>query len=102
EIVDIVCDTGIAGVIATNTTISREGLAEPRADIDAIGAGGLSGAPLMARSVAVVGYLHARSEGQFAVIGVGGIDGPDAARAHLDAGADLVQVYSGLVYAGPG
>jgi dihydroorotate dehydrogenase len=102
EIVDIVCDTGIAGVIATNTTISREGLAEPRADIDAIGAGGLSGAPLLARSTAVVAYLHARSEGRFAVIGVGGIDSPDAARAHLDAGADLVQVYSGLVYAGPG
>jgi dihydroorotate dehydrogenase len=101
EIVEIVRETGISGVIATNTTIGRSGLQESEADVAAIGAGGLSGAPLLTRSTAVVAYLHARSEGRFAVIGVGGIDSPASAKAHLSAGADLVQVYSGLVYAGP-
>ena len=101
EIVGIVRETGIAGVIATNTTIGRSGLKESESDVAAIGAGGLSGAPLLARSTAVVAYLHARSEGRFVVIGVGGIDSPASAKVHLSAGADLIQVYSGLVYAGP-
>lgn len=101
DIVTILRETGIAGVIATNTTISREGLRESAREVEALGAGGLSGAPLLSRATAVVAYLRARSDNRFAIIGVGGIDSPETARAHLQAGADAVQVYSGLVYAGP-
>lgn len=101
EIIDIVVETGISGVIATNTTIERTGLAESREEIERIGAGGLSGAPLLGRAVEVVRYLHAGSRGRFVVIGAGGIDGPASAKAHLDAGASLVQVYSGFIYRGP-
>ena len=100
DIVALVADTGIDGVIATNTTISREGLRTPAATVEAIGAGGLSGAPVRARSTEVVRYL--RERGDFAIIGVGGIEGGPSAREKADAGADLVQVYSGMVYTGPG
>ncbi len=100
DIVALVGDTGIDGVIATNTTISREGLRTPDATVEAIGAGGLSGAPVRARSTEVVRYL--RERGDFAIIGVGGIEGGPSAREKADAGADLVQVYSGMVYTGPG
>ena len=100
DIVALVADTGIDGVIATNTTISREGLRTPDATVEAIGAGGLSGAPVRARSTEVVRYL--RERGDFAIIGVGGIEDGPSAREKADAGADLVQVYSGMVYTGPG
>ena len=100
DIVALVADTGIDGVIATNTTISREGLRTPDSTVEAIGAGGLSGAPVRARSTEVVRYL--RERGDFAIIGVGGIEGGPSAREKADAGADLVQVYSGMVYTGPG
>ena len=100
DIVALVGDTGIDGVIATNTTISREGLRTPAATVEAIGTGGLSGAPVRARSTEVVRYL--RERGDFAIIGVGGIEGGPSAREKADAGADLVQVYSGMVYTGPG
>ena len=100
DIVALVGDTGIDGVIATNTTISREGLRTPAATVEAIGAGGLSGAPVRARSTEVVRYL--RERGDFAIIGVGGIEDGPSAREKADAGADLVQVYSGMVYTGPG
>src|SRR5690606_32262911 len=73
EIVDIVTATGLAGVIATNTTITREGLKESREEVEAIGAGGLSGAPILPMSVDVVAYLKQRSANRFAIIGVGGI-----------------------------
>ncbi|NUQ23818.1 MAG: quinone-dependent dihydroorotate dehydrogenase [Saprospiraceae bacterium] len=102
DIVDIVKTTSIAGVIATNTTIARTGLQTPEATLQAIGAGGLSGAPLRNRSTEVIRYLRQQSQGSFVIIGVGGIDSPEAAREKLDAGADLVQVYTGLVYYGPG
>jgi dihydroorotate dehydrogenase len=102
DIVDIVSSTGINGVIATNTTIARTGLQTPEATLQAIGAGGLSGAPLRNRSTEVIRYLRQQSQGSFVIIGVGGIDSPEAAREKLDAGADLVQVYTGLVYYGPG
>ncbi|MEC7114229.1 MAG: quinone-dependent dihydroorotate dehydrogenase, partial [Bacteroidota bacterium] len=100
DIVALVADTGIDGVIATNTTISREGLRTPGTTVEAIGAGGLSGAPVRARSTEVVRYL--RERGDFAIIGVGGIEDGPSAREKADAGADLVQVYSGMVYTGPG
>ena len=101
DILDIVAATGIAGVIATNTTIGRAGLRHPAAKITAIGNGGLSGAPVRLRSTEVVRYLYQRSGGKLFIIGVGGIDSAAAAREKLAAGATLVQVYTGLVYAGP-
>lgn len=101
DIIDIVEETKIAGVIATNTTISREGLKTPNEKIKEIGNGGLSGNPVKARSTEVIAYLHNKSNGAFPIIGVGGIDGPEAAKEKLTAGASLIQVYSGFVYQGP-
>lgn len=100
DIVGLVADTGIDGVIATNTTIARDGLRTPGATVEAMGAGGLSGAPVRRRSTEVVRYL--RERGQFAIIGVGGVEDGASAREKMEAGADLVQVYSGMVYTGPG
>ena len=101
DIIAIVRKTGIAGIIAANTTISRTGLKTPDATIERMGAGGLSGSPVRERSTQIVRYLRAHLPPPFAIIGVGGIDGPDSAREKLDAGADLVQVYTGFIYAGP-
>lgn len=101
DIIDLVQTTGIAGIIATNTTISRDGLITSAAEIKQMGSGGLSGAPLRARSTEVIRYLHKKSLGTFPIIGVGGICGPKDAQEKLDAGASLVQVYSGLVHEGP-
>jgi dihydroorotate dehydrogenase len=98
DVVEVVRATGIAGVVATNTTLSREGLATPAAQLDACGAGGISGAPLTQRSRAMVGLLHAQG---IAVVGVGGIMRGQDAVAMLQAGASLVQVYSGFIYRGP-
>src|SRR5262249_1712159 len=105
EQLDDVCaevrESGIQGVIATNTTISREGGRTPASDVTAMGAGGVSGAPVRARSTEVVRYLRAELPRPFVIIGVGGIDSAEAAIEKLEAGADLVQVYTGLVYEGP-
>lgn len=100
DIIEIVDVTQIAGLIATNTTISREGLQTPTATVEAIGAGGLSGAPVRARSTEVLRYLKARAP-QLRIIAVGGIASAEDAIEKLEAGADLVQIYSGLVYEGP-
>lgn len=99
DIVDIVKAEGVDGVVATNTTISREGLKTPTEDL---GPGGVSGIPVRDRSTEVVRALTAMSEGAFPIIGVGGINGPESAQEKLDAGASLVQLYSGMVYEGPG
>jgi dihydroorotate dehydrogenase len=101
DIVDIVQQTGIAGIIASNTTIARAGLKTPETRLDAIGAGGLSGKPVQEASTRVLRYLYERSGGKLFLIGVGGIHNAASAREKLDAGARLVQVYSGLVYEGP-
>jgi len=101
DIVSVVKESGIAGVIATNTTIARDGLRTPQAQLEAIGAGGLSGAPVRSRSTEVIRHLRERLSRPFVIIGVGGIDSWEAAREKLEAGADLVQVYTGLVYEGP-
>ena len=102
DIIEIVGNTGIAGVIATNTTVSREMILSTRADkVEGMGAGGLSGMPLSERSTEVIRYLHERSGGRFPIIGVGGIMSPDDALEKLDAGASLVQVYTGFIYEGP-
>ncbi|MGE0568777.1 MAG: quinone-dependent dihydroorotate dehydrogenase [Bacteroidia bacterium] len=102
EIIEIVKDSGISGVIATNTTISREGLLTSKTTIDAIGAGGLSGKPLTKRSTEVIRYLKQKSSNAFPVIGVGGIHTKEDAKEKLDAGADLIQLYTGFIYEGPG
>ena len=100
DIVDIVKETGIAGVIATNTTIDRSGLYTP-AEL-ANETGGLSGKPLTQRSTEVIRYLSEKSGKAFPIIGVGGIHSPQDAKDKLEAGASLVQVYTGFIYEGPG
>jgi len=102
DIADIVRETGLAGVIATNTTISREGLKTSNTQIEAMGMGGLSGVPVRERATEVIRYLRAKLGKEVAIIGVGGIDSALSAQEKLDAGADLVQVYTGLIYEGPG
>lgn len=94
-------DAGARGFTATNTTVDRSGLKTPVARLDAIGPGGLSGAPLHRRAVSTVRRLRAIAGGDVALVGVGGIRGPDEANAFLAAGADLVQLYTGFVYGGP-
>ena len=101
DIIDIVADVKIEGIIATNTTIDRSMLKTERSKVDAIGAGGLSGKPVRARSTEVIAYLHQKSKGAFPIIGVGGIYTADDAIEKLKAGASLVQVYSGFIYEGP-
>ncbi|MBN8678419.1 MAG: quinone-dependent dihydroorotate dehydrogenase [Chitinophagales bacterium] len=102
DIADIVRETGLAGVIATNTTISRNGLNTSEASVTAIGAGGLSGAPVRARATEVIRYLRRKLGKDVVIIGVGGIDSAESAREKMAAGADLVQLYTGLIYKGPG
>jgi dihydroorotate dehydrogenase len=100
-VADLTLEMGLAGVIATNTTISREGLNTDESVVEAIGAGGLSGAPLKARSIAVLKLLVGRLAGKAAVISVGGIETAAEAQERLDLGATLVQGYSGFIYEGP-
>jgi dihydroorotate dehydrogenase len=102
EIIEIVQETKIAGLIATNTTISREGLITPSAEVEALGAGGVSGKPLTERSTEVIRYIHTKSKGSIPMIAVGGIHTAQDALDKLDAGATLVQLYSGFIYEGPG
>lgn len=101
DIIEIVLETGIDGVIATNTTIARSPLATEHAKIEAIGAGGLSGLPVRQRSTEVIRYLHTKSNGAFPIVGVGGIANAQDAQEKLDAGASLVQVYTSFIYEGP-
>ena len=101
DIADIVVDLGIDGIIATNTTISRSGLKTQGSVVQDIGAGGLSGAPLTQRSTQVITHLNELTQGKVPIIGVGGIHSPVTAQDKLDAGAQLVQVYSGMIYEGP-
>lgn len=98
DIIDIVKETGIAGVIATNTTISREGLTSENQKET----GGLSGRPLRKRSTEVIRFLSEKSNKAFPIIGVGGIHSAEDALEKLDAGASLVQLYTGFIYEGPG
>lgn len=100
-LVDEAMRAGFAGVVATNTTIARTGLVTPAAQVEAIGAGGLSGRPLFTRALAVVKRVRARVGQGPCVIGVGGVDSTETALAMLRTGADLVQAYTGFVYKGP-
>lgn len=100
-VADLALRTKLDGLIATNTTISRDGLATPAAVVGAIGAGGLSGAPLAERSLAVLRRLRARVGTEFTIISVGGVENAADAWARLTAGATLVQAYTAFVYGGP-
>lgn len=101
DIVEIINDVKLDGVIASNTTISREGLKTSSEKIEAIGAGGLSGKPVRNRSTEVIRYLSDKSGKSFPIIGVGGIHSAADAIEKLNAGASLVQVYTGFIYEGP-
>ncbi|GAA2993017.1 dihydroorotate dehydrogenase [Microbacterium terrae] len=100
-IAGLAVDLGLAGLIATNTTISREGLVTDPTVVEAAGAGGLSGAPLAERSLAVLRIVRAAVPADFCVISVGGVETAADVRARLDAGADLVQGYTAFLYRGP-
>lgn len=101
-IVDVVVRLQIDGIIATNTTIARDDLLTDRAQVAALGAGGLSGAPLRARSTRMVAELYRLTKGQVPIIGVGGIFTAEDAWEKISAGASLVQLYTGFIYRGPG
>ena len=100
-IADLALELGLDGIIATNTTVSRDGLASPPAEVAAAGAGGLSGPPLRARALGVLTRLRERSGDRLVLIAAGGIETPDDAWERLRAGATLVQAYTGFVYGGP-
>jgi dihydroorotate dehydrogenase len=102
EVIEIVEDTSISGLIATNTSARREGLTTSIEKIDAIGSGGLSGKPLQRKSTRTISYLFEKSGGKIPIVAVGGIFTADDAIEKLRAGATLVQVYTGFVYEGPG
>ncbi|RPE12883.1 quinone-dependent dihydroorotate dehydrogenase [Chitinophaga lutea] len=101
DIIEIVKETGLAGIVATNTTISRANLQTPQAELEQIGAGGLSGLPVKERATEVIRYIHRKSGGTIPIIAVGGIFTAADAQEKLDAGASLVQVYTGFIYEGP-
>ena len=101
DVADLALSVGLDGIIATNTTISRTGLRTPAAEVERIGAGGLSGVPLAERSLEVVRLLRERVGPDLTLIGVGGITTVEDARARLAAGATLLQGYTAFVYEGP-
>lgn len=101
DMTDVMIETPLDGIVATNTTTSREGLQSDAATVKAIGNGGLSGAPLTARSIEIVRRIHDRCQGRYPIIGVGGIMSVEDAKAMLDAGASLIEVYTGMIYNGP-
>lgn len=102
DIIEILKETKTDGVIATNTTISRDGLLTQSEEVSAIGMGGLSGKPLTDRSNEVISYLRKNLGPDYPIIGVGGIMNPQDALDKLNAGADLIQLYTGFIYEGPG
>lgn len=101
DIISLFSTTKIDGIIATNTTISREDLKTNTKKVENIGAGGLSGIPVQERSTAVIQYISDHSNGSIPIIGVGGIHSAQSAIEKLQAGASLVQLYTGFVYEGP-
>jgi dihydroorotate dehydrogenase len=100
-VADLATAVGLDGIIATNTTTSRDGLVTDLADVEAIGAGGLSGAPLAARSLEVPRLLHSRVADDLTLVSVGGITTAEDAAARIEAGATLLQGYTAFVYEGP-
>jgi len=98
DALEAILRTGMDGVIATNTTLQRDGLKSALSGE----AGGLSGAPLRSLSTQIIGYIYRRTQGKLPIIGVGGVSNAADVREKLEAGAVLVQIYTGLVYQGPG
>jgi dihydroorotate dehydrogenase len=101
EIIEIVQESAIDGIVACNTSVSREGLKESEESLKKIGNGGLSGQPVKDKSTEVIRYLAEKSNKAFPIIGVGGIHSEKDAMEKLEAGADLVQIYTGFIYEGP-
>ncbi|MFL1013192.1 quinone-dependent dihydroorotate dehydrogenase [Flavisericum labens] len=101
EIIDLVTATKLDGVIASNTSTDRSGLKASQERLDEIGNGGLSGQPIKAKSTRVIKYLSEKSNKAFPIIGVGGIHSAKDALEKIEAGADLVQIYTGFIYEGP-
>ncbi len=101
EICSLSMEMRLSGLVATNTTISREGLVTGREEVEEIGAGGLSGKPVQKRSTEVLRFLHRQTQGSIPLIGSGGVFTAADAREKLDAGASLVQVWTGFIYEGP-
>ncbi|MFI6571669.1 quinone-dependent dihydroorotate dehydrogenase [Nocardia fluminea] len=100
-VADLAVELGLAGIVATNTTIRRDGLATPATEVEAMGAGGLSGAPVAERALEVLRRLYARVGDRVVLISVGGIETPEQAWARILAGATLLQGYTGFIYGGP-
>jgi len=101
DIVLILKEVNLDGIIATNTTLSRADLKTPPAKLESIGAGGLSGAPLTVRSRQIVQQLYGELQGEIPIVGVGGIMNGESAWQMILAGASLVQIYTGFIYGGP-
>lgn len=101
DVTDIAAGEGTAGIVATNTTIVRQGLRTPADQLTAMGVGGISGAPVHARALQVVGRIYRRTGGTLPIVGVGGIFNADDAWAFIRSGASLVQLWTGFVYGGP-
>ena len=101
DIIEIMLELKMDGIVATNTTIQRTGLVADDLQVEKIGAGGLSGKPLSQRSTEVIRYIHQKSKGAFPIMGVGGIHSVEDALEKLDAGATLLQIYTGFIYEGP-
>jgi dihydroorotate dehydrogenase len=102
DVLGVIKESGLSGLVATNTTTQRAGLNTPAEEVTSIGAGGLSGPPLRERAVGFVRRGRELLGPDAVIIGVGGIEQASHVRAYLDAGADLVQLYTGFVYGGPG
>jgi len=101
EVIEIVAETKIDGVIASNTSVDRTGLKASEKQLEGIGNGGLSGKPIRDKSTNVIKYLADNSSKAFPIIGVGGVHSAEDALAKIAAGADLVQIYTGFIYEGP-
>lgn len=102
DVIDLAIEIKLDGLVASNTTISREHLQTPRAEIEKIGAGGLSGKPLTGKATSVLQYIHQNTRGAVPVIGSGGIFNGEDALEKINAGATLVEVWTGFIYEGPG
>lgn len=101
DVIDLATEIQLDGLVATNTTIDRQNLVTPSAQLEKIGAGGLSGKPLQKKSGEVVRYIHEKTNGKIPVIGSGGIFTGEDARQRMHDGAELLQVWTGFIYEGP-
>jgi dihydroorotate dehydrogenase len=101
DVIEVVTVCDLDGIVATNTTIDRSNLRASKEDLDRIGAGGLSGKPLTQKATEIIRYIHEKTNGKIPIIGVGGIHSAEDAIEKINAGASLVQLYTGFVYQGP-